>query len=85
MKTKKPVVSKISTLKNKKQKPVDSVALKLKVSPKQDLMKQISPTVEEVRERTEWKKEKRDYWSNRFRKVLAEIAIRPKVKKSNFL
>ncbi|MEK7286258.1 MAG: hypothetical protein AAB035_03050 [Nitrospirota bacterium] len=48
-------------------------------------MKQISPTVEEVRERTEWKKEKRDYWSNRFRKVLAEIAIRPKVKKSNFL
>jgi hypothetical protein len=58
--------------------------------PKETLLQPVlkavaSPELEDARERAAWKKEKREYWSTRFRKILAEIEVRPKVKKSSFL
>lgn len=52
---------------------------------KAGLKKSSSPEAEDARARAEWKKEKRDYWSSRFRKVLSEINEKPRVKKSSFL
>jgi hypothetical protein len=82
---------KINKLVSSPKKPLKIKKLAKKVSlPKETALKPVlkavaSPELEDARERAAWKKEKREYWSTRFRKILAEIALRPKVKKSSFL
>jgi hypothetical protein len=83
MKIKKLVSPQKNTLKEKKQK--QGVSLLKETSLKPSIKKSNSSDSAEARERAEWKKERRDYWSGRFRRILAEIAVKPKVKKSNFL
>ena len=59
-----------------------NVRRKLAVKPKAS--KAVSPEVREANEQLEWKKEKREYWSSRFRKILADIALKPKKKVNTF-
>ncbi len=82
MKTKKQILSQKTVF--KKKKPLKTASLLKKPTSKPAIKKLIPVEVADARERAEWKKEKRDYWSSRFRKVLAEIAVKPKVKKSSF-
>jgi len=66
-----------------KKKPSKAASL-LKKTPSTPTKKLISPEIAETNERNEWRKEKREYWGDRFRKILADIAVRPKPKKSSF-
>jgi hypothetical protein len=69
----------------KKKNPlVKASSLLKKTVSKPPIKKLIPPELTESNERTEWRKEKREYWSSRFRKILAEIAVKPKAKKSSF-
>jgi len=68
----------------KKKKLSEETPLLKKVASTASSKKLVLPDVEDAAERNEWKKEKREYWSGRFRRVLADIAVRPKVKKSSF-
>jgi hypothetical protein len=54
-------------------------------APKARAKNLISPEAREASEQLEWRKEKREYWSSRFRKALAEIALKPKKKVANAL
>jgi hypothetical protein len=83
MKIDKLVSSPKKSLKTKKL--AEKVSLPKETVLKPDLKAVASSEMEDARERAAWKKEKREYWSTRFRKILAEIALRPKVKKSSFL
>ncbi|MFQ5949629.1 MAG: hypothetical protein ACE5J1_02960 [Nitrospiria bacterium] len=66
-----------SVLANKKKRSARSVPLKKKSSTK----KQASPEKTDIYERTRWKKERREYWQNRFRKVLTSGSSKSKAKK----
>lgn len=68
----------------KKKKPLKAGSLRKKQTPEPAIKKSLSSETSDAHERTQWRKEKRDYWSGRFRKVLADIAIKPKVKKPSF-
>jgi len=61
-----------------------SASLSKKVAVKSPVKILVPSEATEAHERIEWRKEKREYWSGRFRKVLAEIAVKPKAKKSSF-
>lgn len=50
----------------------------LKKSPPQ---KPALAEVTDIYERTRWKKERREYWRNRFRKILASLPLESKPKK----
>jgi hypothetical protein len=67
-----------------KKEPLKTPPLLKKIQAKPSVKKTVSPVLAEANERTEWRKEKREYWSGRFRKILAEIALKPKIKKSSF-
>lgn len=63
------------------------VSKKKKVAAKRPVLKKTSLKKEEISEtpdlyeRARWKKERREYWKNRFRKILANLSADPKVKK----
>ncbi len=82
-KPKKSITSEKVVFKKKKSLKASSL---LKKPPPPHVKKLVSVELAETneRERTEWRKEKREYWSGRFRKILAEIAVKPKAKKSSF-
>lgn len=78
-----PVSKKVAISKKKKitaKRPTQkkSVAKKAvgSVSKKLDL-----PDIPDLYERARWKKERREYWRNRFRKILATVQLEPKPKK----
>ena len=52
-------------------------ALSLSKNPK----KQVLTEVTDLYERARWKKERREYWRNRFRKILATGSLQTKAKK----
>jgi len=68
--------------------PKKQVASKKKkaTAPKKPLKKAVPPKpvlseVTDIYERTRWKKERREYWRNRFRKILAGAPLPSKAKK----
>jgi len=84
MKLKKSVLSEKTEKTVVKKKPLQASSLRKKVSSKPPVKQLMTPELAESNERTEWRKEKREYWSGRFRKILAEIPVKPKAKKSSF-
>jgi hypothetical protein len=85
IKPKKSITSEKAVFKKKKSLKSSSSLLKKPAPPIKKLVSvELTETKTNERERTEWRKEKREYWSSRFRKILAEIAIKPKAKKSSF-
>jgi len=42
--------------------------------------KEISSEATELQERTQWKKERREYWQHRFRQVLSKPTLKSKAK-----
>ncbi len=69
----------------KKKKLGTKSAVRPKPAPKARAKNLISPEAREASEQLEWRKEKREYWSSRFRKVLADIALKPKQKVAHAL
>jgi hypothetical protein len=63
------------------------VSKKKKVAPKRPGLKKSPVKKDEISEapdlyeRARWKKERREYWRNRFRKILANLSSDSKVKK----
>ncbi|HEY5599932.1 MAG TPA: hypothetical protein VIK48_04505 [Candidatus Manganitrophaceae bacterium] len=43
--------------------------------------KSVSLEVSDLYERARWKRERREYWRNRFRKILANLSADPKAKR----
>jgi hypothetical protein len=43
--------------------------------------KPVLPEITDLYERARWKKERREYWRNRFRKILAAAPLQSKAKK----
>jgi hypothetical protein len=82
MKPKKSVLSQKPVL--KKKKPLKAKSLLKKSTSKPAIKKSGLSEAADIHERAQWRKEKRDYWSSRFRRILADIAIKPKAKKSSF-
>ncbi|MBI3804913.1 MAG: hypothetical protein HY282_14250 [Nitrospirae bacterium] len=68
--TKKTVVTK----KKKAKRPV------LKKSPLKHQQEE-APEAVDLYERARWKKERREYWKNRFRKILSSLSTESKAKK----
>ena len=83
MKTKKSLISKKTTT-TKKKKNVAKGPLLKKSATKSRLKKIVPPEITDAYERTRWKKEKREYWSSRFRKILDKLPLKPKAKKTSF-
>jgi len=82
MKPKKSVLSQKPVF--KKKKPLKAQSLLKKSTSKPEIKKSVLSEAADRNERAQWRKEKRDYWSSRFRRILADIAIKPKAKKSSF-
>ncbi len=57
------------------------VAAKRPVLKKSLLQKEEPPEGSDLYERARWKKERREYWRNRFRKIIANISSDSKPKK----
>ncbi|MCG3114655.1 MAG: hypothetical protein LLH30_03140 [Candidatus Manganitrophus sp. SA1] len=53
----------------------------LKKSPIKPIKKEDLSETPDLYERARWKKERREYWRNRFRKILANLSSDSKVKK----
>lgn len=69
-------LSKKATLTKKKK-----VAAKRPVLKKTPLQKKEPSEATDLYERARWKKERREYWRNRFRKILANLSSDSKSKK----
>ena len=52
-------------------------ALSLSKKPKKPVLTEVT----DLYERARWKKERREYWQNRFRKILGTVSAQSKVKK----
>lgn len=57
------------------------VAAKRPVLKKSPIKKEELTEASDLYERTRWKKERREYWKNRFRKILANLSSDSKAKK----
>lgn len=64
-------------LKKSKKSVRKSAALSLSKNPKKAILTDVS----DIYERARWKKERREYWRNRFRKILGAVSAQPKLKK----
>ncbi|MCG3112365.1 MAG: hypothetical protein MCM46_11155 [Candidatus Manganitrophus sp. SB1] len=53
----------------------------LKKSPIKPIKKEEVSEASDLYERARWKKERREYWKNRFRKILANLSTDSKAKK----
>lgn len=65
------------TVVSKKKK----VASKRPVLKKSPIKKEVPSEALDLYERARWKKERREYWRNRFRKILANLSSDSKMKK----
>lgn len=57
------------------------IAAKGPVLKKSPIKKEAVTEASDLYERTRWKKERREYWKNRFRKILANLSSDSKIKK----
>jgi len=64
-----------------KKKKVASKRPVLKKSPMKPIKEEPSSEASDLYERARWKKERREYWRNRFRKILANLSPDAKIKK----
>ena len=69
-------LSKKQVVSKKKKVAVQKAPLK-KSPPKKPILAEIT----DLYERARWKKERREYWRNRFRKILAAAPLQSKAKK----
>lgn len=64
-----------------KKKKVAAKRPVLKKSPIKPIKEEPSSEAPDLYERARWKKERREYWRNRFRKILANLSSDAKIKK----
>jgi hypothetical protein len=69
-------LSKKQVISKKKKAPVQKGSLKKSI-PKKPVLSEVT----DLYERARWKKERREYWRNRFRKILAGVPLQSKAKK----